>query len=120
VSDVVRIEGLAIDAEIGAFAHERGRKQRLLIDIGIETDVRDAAAHDALEWTVDYDRAAQIAREVALSKHHALIETVAERIASRILDELGARASSVSVRVEKPGAVPDARTVAVEIRRTRA
>jgi dihydroneopterin aldolase len=117
MSDRVRIEGLAIEAEIGAHAHERGRKQLLLVDIVVETDISAAAAHDALSMTVDYDAVARAAREEATSMHHVLIETVAEKIAERVRLELGPRAAGVFVRVEKPGAVPDARTVAVEIER---
>jgi dihydroneopterin aldolase len=116
--DLVRIEGLEIEAEIGVHPHERGIRQRLVIDIALETDIAQAAASDLLALSVDYDRAAELARAIVREKHHALIETVAERIAEQLLQELAARVSRVFVRVAKPGAVPDARTVAVEIWRS--
>lgn len=81
-------------------------------------DVGRAGRSDALEDTLDYDRMAAICREVALSRHHDLIEAVAEQIASRCLSELGV--TRVEVRIEKPGAVPDAAAVGVRIVRSAA
>lgn len=118
-TDLVRVEGLAVDAEVGVYAHEHGIRQRLVIDLALETDIAAAAAQDALSLAIDYDRVAAAARAVVASQHHALIETIAERIAARVLGEAGPRVRRVFVRVAKPGAVPDARTVAVEIWRQR-
>lgn len=116
--DVIAVEGIEIDAEIGVYPHERGIRQALRIDLRLDTDVRHAAASDDLSETLDYDRAVAIACEVAGSGHHALIETVAEKLAARLLAELGPSLRAVWVRVGKPGAVPRARTVAVEITRS--
>lgn len=115
--DLIRIEGLAVDVGVGVYAHEHGIAQRIVVDIALETNIAPAARADDLGAAVDYDRAAAIVRTVAGERHHALIESIAESIASRLLDQLAPRVASVFVRVAKPGAVPDARTVAVEIRR---
>jgi dihydroneopterin aldolase len=116
--DIIRVEGLEVDAEIGAYGRERGVRQRLVIDVGLETNIGEAAAKDALEYAQDYDRAAAIARAVAGTEHHALIETVAEMIAQRmLLDFLGV--DRVFVRVAKPGAIPEAKAASVEIWRGR-
>jgi dihydroneopterin aldolase len=117
VSDRIRLEGLQLDAEIGVYPHEHGVKQRLVIDVAVETDVREAARLDALERSIDYDALADACRAVCGQRHHRLIETVAERIAARVLETHGARVSRVSVRVAKPSAVPEAASVAVELSR---
>lgn len=117
--DVVRVEGLALEAEVGVYAHEHGVRQRLDIDLSVETDLRLAARSDDVRDAIDYDHLAQLARDVVGARHHALIESIAEELAHRILDGFSARASAVWVRVAKPGAVPGARTVAVEVHRTR-
>lgn len=117
--DLVRIEGLELDTFVGVYAHEHGARQKLVLDLAVETDITIAAAYDALTETVDYDRLAALAREVASERHHALIETIAEKIAARALAVLPPIARRVFVRVAKPGAVPGARTVAVEIWRQR-
>ena len=119
MSDRIKLEGLEVEAGIGVYDHERGVTQRLVIDVTAETDVAAAAATDELSLSLDYDAFARICREEATTQHHELIETVAEKIAGRILAEHPGRVQRVHVRVAKPGAVPDARTVAVEITRPR-
>lgn len=115
VADRVCVEGLEVMAEIGVYAHEHGIRQRLVIDLVVETDLGVAGRSDALADAIDYDGLAKIARDVAASRHHDLIEAIAEKTAAGMLASLGPRASRVFVRVAKPGAVPDARTVAVEL-----
>jgi dihydroneopterin aldolase len=113
--DRVRIEALEIDAPIGVYAHERGILQKLSIDVSIDCDLKPAGETDALEHAIDYDRIAALTTAIATEKHHALIETVAHEVASRILRELGERAYAVHVRVAKPSAIPGAKCAAVEV-----
>jgi dihydroneopterin aldolase len=120
VADRIALLGLELSAGIGVYPHEKGVEQRLIVDVEMELqDLVRAAKSDDLAATVDYDRVAAICREVVRSRHHQLIEAVAEEIAARTL-ALDARIDLVTVRVEKPGAVPDARTVRVEITRRNA
>lgn len=118
MTDQILLCGLEVFAPIGVYEHEHGIEQRLLFDVAADFDVSKPGRSDDLRDTLDYDRMAAICREVATLKHHALIEVLAEQIAARVLAELGV--SGVEVKVSKPGAVPDAQTVAVRIRRTRA
>lgn len=113
----MHLEGLEVGAPIGVYDFEKGVLQRLVIDVVAHTDLRAAAASDALEDALDYDRIAGICREVAGARHHQLIEAVAETIAARVRVSFPEQVSAVEVRVAKPGAVPDAQTVAVRIRR---
>jgi dihydroneopterin aldolase len=115
VDDVISVEGLKVDARIGVYPFEAEIRQRLLIDLRLRTDIAPAASSDDVSKTIDYDAVAEIARSTAREQHHRLIETVAEKIAARILDRWRGQVRQVSVRVAKPGAVPDAFTVAVEI-----
>ena len=117
MSDRICIEGLTVDGLIGVYPHELDRPQRLVVDLCAETDTRSAAHSERLVDTLDYDRLAECARTIIAARHHNLIETVAERIAALILHQHHGRVRSVTVRVCKPGAVADARTVAVEITR---
>lgn len=115
--DQVRLEGLELPAPIGVYAHEHGILQRLVVDVVAFCDLSRAGETDALEDGLDYDGLAAICRTVAASRHHQLIETVALGIVNRIREQYAPRVRGVEVRVAKPGAVPDARTVAVVMRR---
>jgi dihydroneopterin aldolase len=119
MADRIALIGLELGGGIGAYPHEKGIDQTLIIDVEIEVEgLTEAAASDALPDTVDYDEIAEICREVVHARHHHLIETVAEQIAARAI-QLDPRIGQATVRVEKPGAVKGARTVRVEITRKR-
>ncbi|MBK8012094.1 MAG: dihydroneopterin aldolase [Deltaproteobacteria bacterium] len=117
--DRVQVIGLSVDALIGVGDHERHARQRLEIDVEARTSLVQAGLTDDLECTVDYDRLARICRDVALERHHRLIETVGEKIAAKVLSSWSC-VQAVKVRVEKPGVVAGARTVAIQILRRRA
>ena len=115
--DRVSLEGLEVGASVGVYPHEQGILQRLIIGVHAECDLSTAGTTDALEHAIDYDGLAAVCREVCGRGHHRLIEAIAEEIAGMLRERYGPRLGSIEVRVEKPGAVPDARSVAVCIRR---
>lgn len=113
--DRVELEGLVVEAAVGVYDFEHRIRQRLEIDVTAELDLSEAGRTDRLEAGLDYDGLARHCREVVAARHHQLIETIAESIAARVLRD--PRIQRVRVRVAKPGAVPDARSVAVTIER---
>jgi|SRR5687767_10090921 len=119
MADRISLIGLELDARIGVYQHEKGIDQRLIVDVDVEVQgLGQVAASDVLAATIDYDEVAEICREVVRSRHHNLIESVADEIARAVV-ELDLRIGQATVRVEKPGAVAGARTVRVEITRKR-
>ena len=84
--------------------------QPLVVDVELDLG---AAPVERLADTLDYDGVARIVRELAAGPHIALIETFAERAAVACLAD--PRVLSVVVRVEKPGAIPDAAAAACEV-----
>ena len=110
-SDRVFVRGFVLDLEIGVFAHERGRRQR--VRFSVETEVE---ATDDPDRFYSYDLITEAIRAAASRGHVALVETHAEEIAARVLaDE---RVAVVAVTVEKLDLGPDAAGVCV--RRARA
>lgn len=83
-------------------------------------DLRPAAISDDVKDTLSYARVAEIARQVVeLGKTRSLVETLANDIACRVLEESN-QATEVTVSVLKPHvAVPNVDALGVEIVRTR-
>lgn len=105
------VTGLKIDAEIGVYAHEKGRAQPLIADV--ELDV-PAAGVEKLSDTVNYETILSAARDIAAEGHIQLVEAFAERLARACLAD--ARVMRARVRVEKPLALaPHATAAGVEI-----
>jgi dihydroneopterin aldolase len=107
----VFVRGLTVHAEIGVHAHERGRRQPLVVDVEIDIV---AGGWRAIADTINYERIVGHARALADGGHILLVETFAWRLARACMTE--PQALRVRVRVEKPQALsPDAEAAGVEI-----
>jgi dihydroneopterin aldolase len=114
--DRISVRDHVIDADIGAFQSERGRRQRLRFNVVVEVRPGAGPIEDDVDRILSYDRITEaIADELALGRVN-LLETLAERIAERALAE--PRAMRAFVRIEKLDRGPGA--LGVEIARTRA
>ena len=69
----------------------------------METDFTQAAEHDKLAETINYELLYNFIEEILTGEAFHLIETVAKRIADRVLDSFPT-VTGVVVRVRKPGA----------------
>jgi dihydroneopterin aldolase len=107
----VFVRAAQIEAEVGVYPHEFGRKQPLIVDVALELEPRPV---EHIAETVNYERVVDKARALAASGHFKLVETFAERLAQACLEEPLAR--RVTVRVEKPQALaPTAAAAGVEV-----
>ena len=105
------VTGLKVEAEIGVYAHEKGRAQPLIVDV--ELDV-PAAGIERLADTVNYEMVGEAARAIVAEGHIGLVEAFAERLARACLED--DRVMRARVRVEKPLALaPHAAAAGVEI-----
>ncbi|GAB4292731.1 MAG: dihydroneopterin aldolase [Roseovarius sp.] len=105
--DRISVRDHVVEVEIGAFQSERGRTQRVAFNVVVEVRPLPAPIDDDVDRILSYDRVTE-AIEAALAEERLnLLETLAERIAERILWE--PRAVRTFVRIEKldrgPGAL---------------
>ncbi|WP_455811486.1 bifunctional dihydroneopterin aldolase/7,8-dihydroneopterin epimerase [Pseudomonas graminis] len=113
--DIVFIDQLSVITTIGVYDWEQTIQQKLVFDVEMAWDNRKAAASDDVNDCLSYaDVSEAIINHVSQGKF-ALVERVAEEIASLLL----ARFASpwVRIKVSKPGAVAQARQVGVVIER---
>ncbi len=117
--DRIALEGMAFSGRHGVRTAEREHAQEFKVDVKLDADLAKAGRSDHIEDTVDYRRVYAIAKEVVEGESVQLIETLADRIASRVLGLEGVAA--VSVRIAKrPESMKPIETASVKIRRTRA
>jgi dihydroneopterin aldolase len=114
--DRISLRDHVVEVDIGAFQQERGQRQRVRFDVVVEVRPHTAPLQDDVDRILSYDRITEaIAAELA-SERLNLLETLAERIAERILAE--PRAMRAFVRIETLDRGPGA--LGVEIARARA
>ena len=115
--DRIRLDGLALETRIGIHPWERRVRQRLLLDLELPTDGRRAAGRDAIDDALDYSAVAERIRMLAGRAEVQLVETLAEALASMLLDAF--ELPWVRLTLTKPGAVPDCDGVRLTIERKR-
>jgi dihydroneopterin aldolase len=113
--DRISVRDYAVDVEIGAFQAERGKTQRIKFNIVVEVQPLTGPIDDDVDRILSYDKVTEaIAHELADERLN-LLETLAERVADRILIE--PQAVRAFVRIEKMDRGPGA--LGVEIVRAR-
>lgn len=114
--DKIEIKDLLLRAVIGINDWEREKKQDVLVNIVLFTDLQASAASDDITQTVNYRSLTKKVIDHVESSARYTIEALAADVARLCLAEAGVE--RVRVRVEKPGALRFARSVGVEIERT--
>ncbi len=113
--DKIYIRDLALRCIIGLYPEERTNKQDVIINVTMETDLRAAGRSDDLNDTIDYKAIKLEILDFVENSSFNLIESLADGVAAICLvDE---RVTSVTVTIDKPGALRFARSVAVEVTR---
>jgi FolB domain-containing protein len=115
--DKVLIQDLHVQAILGVNDWERETLRDICINVTLYTDTHPAARSDDIVDCVDYSQVAKDIRALVQAAHRYTIEALAQDIASLCLNQPGVK--KVTVRVEKPAAVPGVRSVGVEIERRR-
>jgi dihydroneopterin aldolase/D-erythro-7,8-dihydroneopterin triphosphate epimerase len=117
--DFIHIRDLALRCVIGVYPEERDIRQDVILNLRLGTgSVADAARTDRIEDTVDYKALKLRVMDLVENSAFQLIETLADRVAALCLED--PRVLVARVTVDKPGALRYARSVAVEVERSRA
>lgn len=117
--DKILVSGIDCVAAIGVTPEERTMKQRLLIDVELWTDTAKVARYDSLKDAVDYSKVAAVVFSVCHSRPFHLVETLAEVLASRLLQDFSVPQLRIVVRKISPVLEPRVNYVSVEIVRSR-
>jgi len=117
MTDRIEIRDLLVRAILGINPDERTNRQDVLVNAILHVDVRAAAASDTIVDAVNYSAISHAIITLAQGARYHLVEKLVSEIAWLCLDD--DRIAAVTVRVEKPTALRFARSVGVEITRTR-
>ena len=115
--DILYISQLRVETVIGVYEWERHIRQVVLLDLEVATDVARAAATDNIADALNYKAVAKRVAAFVEGTRFQLVETLAERVAERVLDEFGV--PWVRLRVCKEGALRGVKEVGVLIERGR-
>ena len=113
--DIIFLRGLQIETVIGIYDWEREIRQTVIIDLEMATDIRQAAATDDINHTLDYKTLSKRIIAFVEASEFLLVETLAERISTIILEEFSV--PWLRLTLNKKGAISGASDVGIQIER---
>jgi D-erythro-7,8-dihydroneopterin triphosphate epimerase len=115
--DKIYVRDLQLRCIIGIFPDERKNRQDVVVNLVLESSFSEAIQSDSIEHTANYKTITKRIIDLVENSEFFLIETLAEKISAVCLDD--PRVFKATVTLDKPGALRFARSVAVEIQRSR-
>ena len=112
---LVFVRDLEVSTRVGVLNHEKNKPQRIVIsaELRVIDDVDDI--EDRYENVICYGGVIDLIKDVCAQGHINLLETLAENIAARILEN--PRILAIRVVIEKPDIFDDCGAVGVAIER---
>ena len=110
---IIRINDLKVRTLIGAYAWERVNKQELVINITIEYDASKACFSDKLKDALNYESVSDKVIKTVQRSRYVLLEKLVNKLLTCIM--IDRRVKAAYVRVDKPHALPQARSVSFEL-----
>jgi dihydroneopterin aldolase len=113
--DRIFVAGLAVEAVIGVYDHERDAPQPLVLSVWLDCDID---ARDELAGTIDYAAVVEALKTFVTQRRDGLLETLAEACVA-MLHRRFPKAREIGLHIDKPNAAKHlgCERVGVEIRR---
>ena len=115
--DKIVLTDLRVDAVIGIWDWEKRNSQSISIDLEMQTETKKISQSDSIEDALDYKAVSKRVKQFTEESQFNLIETLAEEVATIILDEFDVH--WLKLRVSKPFAIRDSKNIGVCIERTK-
>jgi len=117
IKRTVFIKDFIIEEIIGVHEHEKIKKQKIKFNIVL--DVNQSSVPDEKDITsiVDYEKITNKLENLTKSKKYNFLESLAEDSFKEIFED--ERINSVTIKIEKPEAIKKAKSVGVEVFKSR-
>ena len=117
IKRTVLIKDFTINEIIGIHNHEKTKKQKIVFNIIIDVNQNTLPDENDLESVVDYEKITNKLENLAKKKNYNFLESLAEDSFKEILEDT--RINSVKIKIEKPNAIRNAKSVGVEVFKSR-
>ena len=113
----VLIKNFIIQEIIGVHEHEKIKKQKIKFNIVIDVDQNSLPNEKDIKSIVDYEKITNNLKSLAKRKRYNFLESLAEDSFKEIFEDK--RINSVKIKIEKPDAIANAKSVGVEVFKSR-
>ena len=117
IKRTVFIKDFIIEEIIGIHEHEKIKKQKIKFNIVLDVKKDSIPNEKDIKSIVDYEKITNKLENLTKSKKYNFLESLAEDSFKEIFED--ERINSVTIKIEKPQAIKKAKSVGVEIFKTR-
>jgi 7,8-dihydroneopterin aldolase/epimerase/oxygenase len=117
IKRTILIKDFVISEIIGIHKHEKNNKQKIIFNIVVDVNQNTVADENNLSSIVDYEKITNKLENLAKKKNYNFLESLAEDSFNEIFQDK--RINSVKIKIEKPDAIPNAKSVGVEVFKSR-
>lgn len=110
------IDQLTVMARVGVHHWEKQCLQKLIFDLRLTYNNTSFINQTNTVLYLDYTEINQIILNTVNTKHFLLIEEIAEVVSQKLIERFSI-ISKIQIRVNKPGAIYNARNVSISIKR---
>ena len=113
----VIIRDLVLNMFVGIHNFEKKKKQRVKFNLVINVDQNLIPSDKDLKSIVNYEQVIKTITKITSRKHYPLLETLAEKIFSKLFENL--RIRKILLRIEKLDVIKNTTSVGIELEKTR-
>ena len=113
----VLIKNFIIQEIIGFHEHEKIKKQKIKFNIILDVNQSSIPDEKDINSIVDYEKITNKLENLTKSKKYNFLESLAEDSFKEIFEDK--RIKSVTIKIEKPDAIKNAKSVGIEVFKTR-
>ena len=117
IKRTVFIKDFIIQEIIGIHKYEKIKKQKIKFNIVIDVDQNTLPDEKDIKSIVDYEKITNKLENLTKRKKYNFLESLTEDSFKEIFEDK--RINSVTIKIEKPDAIKNAKSVGVEVFKTR-
>ncbi len=117
IKRTVFVKDFIIEEIIGFYKHEKEKKQKIIFNIVLDIDQSALPDEKDIKSIVDYEKITNKLENLTKTKKYNFLESLAEDSFKEIFEDK--RINSIKIKIEKPEAIKNARSVGVEVFKTR-
>ena len=113
----VLIKDFIVNEIIGIHKHEKINKQKIIFNIVIDVNKNTLPNESDISSIVDYEKITNKLENLTKYKNYNFLESLAEDSFKEIFEDR--RINSIKIKIEKPDAITNAKSVGVEVFKNR-
>ena len=117
IKRTVFIKDFTIEEIIGIHEHEKIKKQKIKFNIVLDVNQSYVPDEKNIKSIVDYEKITNKLENLTKSKKYNFLESLAEDSFKEMFEDK--RINSVTIKIEKPEAIKNAKSVGIEVFKTR-